>query len=320
MTNRRNTGYRLAPFFVVGCPRSGTTLLRCMLDSHRHLAVPPESHFIARLAPRNARSPFDIEQILGHPQIRTWDIDAAAVRDAVVRRQAATFAEQVDALFGLYATARGKQRWGDKTPDYVEHIPKIAAIFPDALFIHLIRDGRDVATSLAQWPWGPASPVAGAFWWRRKVTKGRRDGAALPADRYLELRLEDLVADPEGELRRLCAFLGEAFDPAMLDYHLTAEERMREPQETFLAVTHPHLTKPPTAGLRNWRAALTTAEQEAIEAVCAPFLRELGYPTSLVPRWSAIRAYQFRYASALRALPRDVRARLRPWTGPCVRP
>jgi hypothetical protein len=303
-------GDRPAPFFVVGCARSGTTLLRCMLDSHPRLAVPPESHFITRVAPRNPRSPFDIEQILGHPRIRTWDIDAAVVRDAVVRRPAATFAEQVRVLFGLYATARGKQRWGDKTPDYVEHIGRIAAIFPDALFIHVIRDGRDVATSLAQWSWGPASPVVGAFRWRRKVMRGRRHGAALPPDRYLELRLEDLIADPEGELRRLCAFLGEAFDPAMLNYHHSAEERMREPQETFLAVTHPHLAKPPTAGLRNWRTGLTTAEQEAIEAVCAPLLRELGYPTNPVRRWSTIRAYLYRYASLLRTVPRFVRNRL----------
>lgn len=316
MTPRLNAGSRPAPFFVVGCARSGTTLLRCMLDSHPRLAVPPESHFIARLAPRTARSPFDIEQILRHLQIRTWDIDAAAVRDAVVRQQAVTFAEQVHALFGLYARARGKQRWGDKTPDYVEHMCTIAAIFPDALFIHVIRDGRDVATSLTQWPWGPASPVGGAFRWRRKVTRGRRDGAALPADRYLELRLEDLVADPEGELRRLCAFLGEAFDPAMLDYHRTAAERMREPQETFMAFTHPHLAKPPTAGLRNWRTGLTTAQQEAIEAVCAPLLRDLGYPTSPVRRWSMLRAYQIHYASALRTLPRVVHNRLHRPTGP----
>jgi hypothetical protein len=311
-----DTGDRLPPFFVVGCARSGTTLLRCMLDSHRRLAVPPESHFIPRLAPRNARSAFDIERILENPQIRTWDIDAAAVRSAVVRRQAATFAEQVDALFGLYATARGKQRWGDKTPDYVEQITEIAAIFPDALFVHVIRDGREVATSLAQRAWGPASAVAGAFWWRRQVTRGRRDGAALPADRYLELRLEDLIADPESQLRRLCAFLGEEFDPAMLDYHLTAEARMREPQETLLAFTHPDLAKPPTAGLRDWRAGLSTAEQEAIEAVCAPLLRELGYPTSPVQLRSTIRAYRLRYASALRTLPRHVRARLRPRTSP----
>jgi hypothetical protein len=316
MTDQRNTGERPAPFFVVGCPRSGTTLLRFMLDSHPRLAVPPESHFITCLAPRNPRSPFDVQRILGHSQIRTWDIDTAAVRDAVARRRAVTFAEQVHALFGQYATARGKQRWGDKTPDYVEHIGQIAAIFPDAHFIHVIRDGRDVATSLAQLPWGPASPVAGAFQWRRKVTRGRSYGAALPADRYLELRLEDLVADSEGELRRLCAFLGEAFDPAMLDYHRTAEERMLEPQETYMAVTHPHLAKPPTAGLRNWRAGLTTDEQEAIEAVCAPLLRELGYPTSPARRWSTVRAYRLRYASALHTLPRDLRAKLRPRTRP----
>ena len=215
--------------------------------------MPPESHFIPRLAPRNRDTPFDLERILEHPQIRSWDVDADKVRATAAEQHATSFAEAVDALFTTYARQEGKPRWGDKTPGYVEHLPQLASLFPTATFVHVIRDGREVATSLAELPWGPASPIAGAFWWRRKVRSGRRSGARLGRHRYHELRLEDLVRDPEGELRRLCAFIGEEFDPAMLDYPQSADEWMRRPQETYMAFTHPHLTKPPTAGLRDWR-------------------------------------------------------------------
>ena len=209
---------------------------------------------------------------------------------------------------------QAKPRWGDKTPGYVEHLPHLAALFPTATFVHLIRDGRDVATSLAEWPWGPASPVAGAFWWRRKVRAGRRAGARLGPGRYLELRLEDLIQDPESELRRLCTFIGEEFEPAMLEYQGSAAEWMRRPQETLMAFTHPHLTKPPTAGLRDWRRGLTDGHQQAIEAACAPLLRELGYPTTTTRRGALVRAYCLRYESALRTLRRDIATRLRPRT------
>ena len=303
-----------APFFVVGCARSGTTLLRLMLDSHPRLAVPPESHFIPRLAPSDLNRPFDVERILEHPQVRLWDVDGDDVRATAAELHATTYAQQVDALFTTYARSEGKLRWADKTPGYVEHLPQLAALFPTARFVHLIRDGREVATSLAEWPWGPASPIAGAFWWRRKVRAGRRAGALLGPERYLELRLEDLVHDPEGELRRLCAFISEEFDAAMLDYPRTAEEWMRRPQETYMAFTHPHLTKPPTAGLRDWRRGLSGSDQEAIEAACAPLLRELGYATTTTRRVALVRAYRLRYQSALRTLHRDIAARLRPRT------
>src|SRR5207237_1740039 len=130
-----------------------------------------------------------------------WQIDPMRVRDLAREVHARTLADAVRACFAVYAESRGKPRWGDKTPGYVEHLELLAELFPDARFIHIIRDGREVSTSIAEQPWGPPSPVAAAFWWRRKVKRGRRSGELLGPDRYLEIRLEHLISDSEQALR-----------------------------------------------------------------------------------------------------------------------
>src|SRR4051794_17280172 len=133
----------LAPFFIVGVPRSGTTLLRQMLRGHPRLAVPPESHFVpaALNAPSGAAA---LELILRDEHFADWQVDAADVRRRATTSDM-TPASVVRAAFETYAQAQGRPRWGDKTPAYVLHMPLLAEAFPGARFVHIIRDGRDVA-------------------------------------------------------------------------------------------------------------------------------------------------------------------------------
>ena len=150
------------------------------------------------------------------------------------------------------------------------HLPKLARLLPDARFVHVIRDGREVAASLAEWEWGAGTAVNGAHWWVHKVRSGRRAGSHLGA-RYAELRLEDLVARPEEEVRQLCAFLDLDFHADLLEYpSRVAATGTRPAQER-------HLVSPPTAGLRDWRVGLRPREVRAVEEVCRPLLVELGY-------------------------------------------
>lgn len=227
---------------------------------------------------------------------------------AARRRPHATHAAAARSVFEAYAELRGKARWGDKTPGYVSHLRVVAATFPDAVFVHVLRDGREVAASLAEWHWGPPTAVSGAWWWARKVRAGRRSSGALGEDRYHELRLEDLVADPEGRLRALCRFLGEEYDPVMLDYPSRAgSSSLRPAQEQ-------HLARPPTAALRDWRAGLGPGEQHAVEQVCRRTLRALGYEAPPM-RWAAWpRAVFTRAVDLARTAPGAVRARLTPAT------
>jgi len=298
------------PFFVVGCPRSGTTLLRMMLDGHPRLAIPDESHFVLGLAPRWwVRRRVVLDDLLRHPKVLAWDVDPGALAAEARTRHPRSYAEQVAAVFSAYARLRGKSRWGDKTPGYVSHVETLARLFPDAQFVHVIRDGREVARSLSDWSWGSRTAITGAFWWAHKVRVGRRVGRRLGRDRYVEVRFDALLARPEDELRRLCSFLGESYSEEMLDYpdRLVGDRRPIKAQDL-------HLVEPPTPGLREWRAGLSTSDQRAVEQVCRRTLRELGYqvgPSSL-PAW--VRALVVRGGDLAVTGWSDVRARLSPAT------
>src|SRR2546430_1135755 len=150
------------PLFVVGCGRSGSTLLRLMLDAHPQLAVPPESHFIPQLwRDHGGARPVDpdviVRALVATPHFRHWKIPEDAVRRRVEELERPSFADVVGAAFEANADVYGKTRWGDKTPIYVRSIPLLARLWPEARFAHLIRDGRDVALSYLSLHWGPST-------------------------------------------------------------------------------------------------------------------------------------------------------------------
>ena len=296
------------PVFVVGCPRSGTTLVEVMLDSHSGLRVFDELSLIAGLAPRRTRPwarPASVEDVIAHRRFRRLGISPDVARAAVAAAGPSTYEGLIDAVMTAAARAHGKRRWGEKMPGYVSVAPLLARHLPDAQFVHVIRDGREVAAALAAREWGPPSAVMGAFFWRRKVAPRRALRRRLGPGRYYELRLERLTADPDAELRRVCEFLGEEYEASMLEYHL--EYRDRE-----LRTWRAHLAKPPTPGLREWTTGLSRREQRAVESVCAPLLRSLGYAE---PRRSA---GALAYAGVIglrdlaRMLPHAVRNRIGP--------
>jgi hypothetical protein len=268
--------------FVLGSGRSGTTLLRAMLDSHPQLAIPGESWFLVELEPRFRRRwlrRFDCDafasEILQHERFQNWGIPEGAVRAALGASAPATYPDAVRVLYRVYADHHGKARYGDKTPGHVLHIPLIAAMFPEALFVHIIRDGHDVALSLREIDeWGPRQVAGAAKYWVQHVEAGQAAGATLGASRYLEVRYEDLVADPEGVLRRTCAFIDLPYDATMLTYYERADEVM-----SAVALPHHHerIRKPPTAGLRSWQTEMAPDDVAAFEAIAGPLLAQLGY-------------------------------------------
>ncbi len=203
------------------------------------------------------------------------------------------------ASFALYATTRGKHRYGDKTPIFVTHIPLLAALFPEAVFVHLVRDGRAVVLSRAQTAWGTDRPELEALVWRAQVEQGRADGLALGPARYREIHYEDLLDDPERIARELCTFAGLEFDPGMLTYHERATTILGDqpfPEE------HRNLLRPPTKGLRDWRTELDRDQIELLECLAGPTLEAFGYErvTASAPPGVRVRAMRARarYASA----------------------
>lgn len=287
--------------FVVGCPRSGTTLLQRMLDNHPLLAVVNDSHFIPKAPDLSAGhdpplTPELVEWVLGYKRFHRFGLPEPLARAAAgaAAERASTYGGFVSALYTELGRSRGKPLAGEKTPDYVRSLPLLHALFPWAKTIHIIRDGRDVALSALQWArrdkgpgryrlWREEPVAVCALWWRFQVNAGRRDGPHLSAGHYQEVRYEDLLASPEERLRELAAFLELPFAPEMLSYH---EGRTRT--EPGLSAKTAWL--PPTAGLRNWHAEMPPRELQLFEALAGDLLSEMGYERAFDPIPSGVAA------------------------------
>jgi Sulfotransferase family len=269
---------REPPLLLVGVRRSGTTLLRVMLDGNPELAIPDESYFIPQLAVRHRR-PIDADEFVDDlrrlPTLREWDLPVEAVRTRV--RDGMTPGEAVAAIYEAYAERHGKRRWGDKTPMYMQHLPLLDELFPDARYVHLIRDGRDAALSFLSMPEGvvtrtwahPRSASDFACQWRTEVAAARRLGRSVGTDRYLEVRYEEFVAGPEAALRSICDYAGLPYDPRMLDYTGRVDVSAKPHQQ--------RLKQAPTAGVRDWRQDMSPEDVAAFEAVAGDALRACGY-------------------------------------------
>ena len=291
------------PVLILGVRRSGTTLLRVMLDRNSEIAVPDESYFVPQLAHRHGRRPDPdafVDDIRRLDTLREWEISPEDVRSRL--RPGLTTGEAIGAIYETYAEHQGKARWGDKTPMYMQHLPLLEALFPDARFVHLIRDGRDTAISFLAMPEGivtqswahPRSLQDFACEWRVEVEAARQLGGRVGPRRYVEVRYEDLVAEPERELRGICMFAELPWEPGMLDYAGNVDVS-RKPHQQRLA-------QPPTRGVRDWRRDLPSEHVDLFESVAGDLLRELGYETRLAdaPTLSG-RARLLRYRALITA-------------------
>ncbi len=266
------------PLILLGVSRSGTTLLRVILDRSPGIAIPDESFFVPLLARRHGRR-IDAERFLDDvsriPTIRDWGVSMADVAGRV--RPGVPTGEAIAAIYEAYSTAAGKPRWGDKTPMYMRHLPLLDRLFPDAQYVHLIRDGRDAALSFLQMPDGtftrtwahPRTPAQFACLWRKEVGDARSLARRVGAARYHEVRYEELVAGPESSVRAICAFAAIPFEPAMLDYTAAVDVSAKPHQQRLLT--------PPTSGVRSWREDMSAEDAAGFDAVAGELLSELGY-------------------------------------------
>jgi hypothetical protein len=212
------------PIFVMGCPRSGTTMLQLMLHAHPRIAIPPETRFV--LSGYGIRGRFgDLRNPDSRRALADWIFtDETKVADLGLDRNAVTeeivagppsLGSAMGTVFRAYAHRFGKPRWGDKRPSYIHNVDVIRRLFPDAQIVTITRDGRDCVASLLEMPWHRDGIHKAISAWARAVDGARRAERLLGPGSYFPLRYESLVQDPETELRRLCAFLGEDFDSAM---------------------------------------------------------------------------------------------------------
>lgn len=274
---------RLPGFYIVGTGRSGTTLLQAMLMSHPRLHIPPETQFFSRFDPAlhgGDPLPPDAEDryiaaLANDPWFRELGLSRERLSNAV--RAGARSARDLLAWFvGELCNGNTKPTIGEKTPHHDKYLDRILAVTPDAKIIHIHRDPRDVVASLWQekW-WNNRSALLTARHCRRIYDRLHVYESRLGTERFLRLRYETLVEHPEPELRRLCSFLGEAFDPAMLRYHERGDSGFTSAESAWKGLTMRPLD-PSRHG--RYRNKLTPHQIRTIERVIGEaHLHEMGY-------------------------------------------
>ena len=273
MTNETHSA---APIFIVGCQRSGTTMLRNLLRSHPHLTFPDESHFIPAFYraygdPRDARQARRLAaRILKLSWVRRWELPLEADSFADCR----SFREILCRLYEAWARREDKPRWGEKTPYYVTQIPLLLKLFPEAKIIHIYRDGRDVALSWLEARYVPQNIYTAARLWRSWVGAGRQAGAALPRETYLEVSYERLVQQPRETLQHVCEFVGEPYDEAVLRLSPLARDPRFDPSPLKPS---PEFIVPTNCA--KWKTRMAARDRAAFESVAGDLLGVLGYET-----------------------------------------
>ena len=286
------------PFvFIVGCPRSGTTLLKRIINAHRQIAVvDAEQHWIVRylrngslkkgagkhtgVAAEGTVTPAFLSSLWDYETFAKLRLNRLRVANILEPGKQVSYSEFISAVFDLYGETKHKSLVGDKTPGNVHDIPVLHRLWPRARFVHVIRDGRDVCLSALSWreraarftkrfrSWGGDPVTTAAMWWKWQAGLGCQDGRALGPALYYEMRYESLVHHPEEECVRVCQFLGVPFDPSMLEFHKGKTRAGRDAKESWLGIT---------PGLRDWQTQMPPHDVELFEAAAGDLLKELGY-------------------------------------------
>jgi hypothetical protein len=273
------------PFFIVGAGRSGTTLLRLILTGHSRLYIPPETWFLRPLAGEfpltgaltQAQLERAIDTMVRHERWPDMQLPADALRRQAAGLVHPTLVCLINLVYDHLLRASGKPRLGDKTPHYSAIVPELAILYPQAKFIHLLRDGRDVAISWIDAGW--QRYYEPGFQWTSVVAHLRRDLAARPGC-ILVVRYEDLIRQPAKVVQRICTFLGEEFEPAMLNWQDRLDLVAQRDRHL-----HGRLKQPLTDdAIAVWRRRLSGIECFAMEACLHRELMQCDYPLRYAAR------------------------------------
>jgi len=284
-----------APIFIVGANRSGTTLLRLLLNAHSAVAIPDEINYFYGFdwtvsyhdwrAPSLSTTAYRgfVDRFLAANAPNVPGLDCSPLRDEILngppdlRRPYMLLLEQ-------WAALHGKPRWGEKTPGNIYHADLLIDMFPDALFVHVVRDPRGGVASMNRVSFFPDDAVLNALNRHKVMTHGRAFlRRSVPVQQRTEVRYEDLVSDPRGTLRQLCGFLDLSYEEEMLRFHFDAKHFMtEEAASSFNAAATTPISRDRA---ERWRTALSSDEIAAVEALCANEMAEFGY-LRLHPRLS----------------------------------
>jgi hypothetical protein len=266
-----------------------------MLDHHPELAVANDTHFVPRVLQKHDSDEMDLvrratreepieltaqllEEIWNYHRFYRMGIDREEFNSLLAFPT--TYQQFVSKLFDAHAQHSNKRYAGEKTPDYIKHVPLLRGLFPEAMFVDIVRDGRNVALSLLDW----ASPTKGpgrlaywrvdpiavtALWWSEFVMAGKRYAQEFPKQ-FVKVEYEDVVLRPAGCLKRICEAIDLEYDPVMLEYH-----KGKQVAKSNSSAKKQWL--PPTSNLRDWRNSMEAEDQAVFHCLAGDVLGELGF-------------------------------------------
>lgn len=309
-------------FFVVGCERSGTTLLQAMLISDPSIVIPPETQFFTAFSKWQLLSgPIDVDRNFEKLVKKIWTVEQAwgvetdetrfkAFARAAPRSREGLFL----ALLAAYTEREGGDRIGEKSPVHTRCVGDIQTVFPKARFIHMIRDPRAVVLSLAKM-W---ARKRGGFHqyikrWRRAAQMHDAYAGQLTEDRYRLVHYEDLVRNPEPTLRSICQFLELPWNPSMLEHH----RRPELGQVDFRPQAFENTMKPVfTSSIEKWREEMSTSQIALIEYALSNEMQRMGYAsTGVKTALPAVKLFLSDLAAWTRESDRFARRAVRKLTG-----
>lgn len=277
-------------FFIVGCGRSGTTLLQAMLLCNEDIVIPPETKFFTGLAGPD----WQAGQTIGERQyhriaMRVWrDQRRRRVetdRDrflALAQAAPRTWEGLFTALLAAYADGQGASRVGEKSPVHTHVVGELMVAYPRAKFVHIVRDPRAVIMSRMVADFGTHMIGPNIQRWRRAIEMHRDYADRLGPDRYYMLRYEDLVTDPEQPLRAVCDHLGIPFVPDMLQPHKRRRSGVTDPSSSVMANTFKPIS---TSSIDRWRRDMKPAHVAMTEYALRDEMSLMNYPTTGARTW-----------------------------------
>ena len=277
------------PFFIVGASRSGTTMLRLLLNAHRNIGVPKELAYFERCArhtnlekwrtPKMSEKEFRgfVNAFLNKKRLALEGLDLAELEEAIVSSGAPDLVRPIQMTMDAWVEKEGKVTWGEKTPKNLFYVDLIEQMMPAARFIYIIRDPRAVVYSMNRFARFQDDSVLNAFNWLQAATQGYELLVNhVPEEKRLIIKYEELVADVEAVTRSICTFLNEPFDDEMLEFYQKSRSNIHPHSQELGGVKT--LTRPiSTVSVDKWRSGLSSSDIASVEAVCQQAMLKLGY-------------------------------------------